>query len=161
MCSCCLLLPVCDRQLCVMDFPLTIILIFFLLLSFSPPSPLPPPLLLFPLLFCYSFHVPTQHLFWLGRESNILSCLLYQRDRHLKKPTVPLCLILACSSINRPWPTCSFSSSLSLQVGLSQMLPTSPSSTQLTPRLLRPVASDSGTDLAQDPHQSRTLSGYG
>ena len=39
--------------------------------------------------------------------------LLYQRDLHLKKPTVPpLCSTLACSSTNRPWPTCSSSSRL-------------------------------------------------
>ena len=54
-------------------------------------------------------------LFWccpLSRGS-LPSCLLYQRDLHLKKPTVPpLCSMLACSSTNRPWPTCSFSSRL-------------------------------------------------
>lgn len=46
-------------------------------------------------------------------RGSLPSCLLYQRDLHLKKPTVPpLCSMLACSSTNRPWPTCSFSSRL-------------------------------------------------
>lgn len=63
-----------------------------------------------------SFDFPHSHpLFWrcpLIRGS-LPSCLLYQRDLHLKKPTVPpLCSMLAYSSTNRPWPTCSFSSRL-------------------------------------------------
>lgn len=54
-------------------------------------------------------------------RGSLPSCLLYQRDPHLKKPTVPpLCWTLACSHTNRPWPTCSFSSRLPSyhQVGL-------------------------------------------
>lgn len=46
-------------------------------------------------------------------RGSLLSCLLYQRDLHLKKPTVPtLCSMLVYSSTNRPWPTCSFNSRL-------------------------------------------------
>lgn len=52
-------------------------------------------------------------LFWCCPllRGSLPSCLLYQRDLHLKKPTVPpLCSMLAYSITNRPWPTCSFSS---------------------------------------------------
>lgn len=46
-------------------------------------------------------------------RGSLPSCLLYQRDLHLKKPMVPpLYSMLACSRTNRPWPTCSFSSRL-------------------------------------------------
>lgn len=54
------------------------------------------------------------------RESQPESCLRYQRDPRLKKPMVPQpCLMLECSSTNKPLPTCSFRSKQPLfrQVG--------------------------------------------
>lgn len=70
-------------------------------------------------------------------------CLRYQRDPHLKKPMVPhTCSTLACSSTNRPWPTCSFSSRLlsCRQVWLHPPTPTPPQ--LLTPCTTIEVALD-------------------
>lgn len=54
--------------------------------------------------------IPTTSPFIRG---SLRYCLLYQRDLHLKKPTVPPRYSTpACSRTNRPWPTCSSSSRL-------------------------------------------------
>lgn len=60
-------------------------------------------------------------LLYRSREFLIASCSLYQSDLRLRKPTAPqACSVLACSSTNRLWPTCSFSSRLHFfhQVGI-------------------------------------------
>lgn len=53
-------------------------------------------------------------------------CLLYQRDLHLKKPTVPPRYSTpACFRTNRPSPTCSSSSRLPSYHQVSLLLPSS------------------------------------
>lgn len=53
-------------------------------------------------------------------------CLLYQRDLHLKKPTVPpRYSTLACFRTNRPLPTCSSSSRLPSYHQVKLLLPSS------------------------------------
>lgn len=48
--------------------------------------------------------------FWPGRASLLVSWLPCPSGQPWRRPTGPLpCLTPACSSTNRPWPTCSFS----------------------------------------------------
>lgn len=105
-------LLVCQNQSLWCFCPLMIILSFScsvpVVLSSTRPTPFPPvpPLLL---------------LLYRSREFLIASCRLYQSDPRLRKPTAPqACSVLACSSTNKLWPTCSFSSRLPLfrQVGI-------------------------------------------
>lgn len=50
---------------------------------------------------------------WLGRASPLMSWLPCPSGQPWRRPMGPLpCLTPACSSTNRPWPACSFSSRL-------------------------------------------------
>lgn len=63
---------------------------------------------------------------WLGRASPLMSWLPCPSGQPWRRPTGPLpCLTPACSSTNRPWPACSFSSRLlsSHQVWLPKQPP--------------------------------------
>lgn len=74
-------------------------------------------------LFLFLFSLFSSH--WLGRASPPVSWRPCPSGQPWRRPMGPLpCLTAACSSTNRPWPACSFSSRLlsSHQVWLRQRL---------------------------------------
>lgn len=77
-------------------------------------------------IFFFTFCLTDLPHVWLGRASPLMSWLPCPSGQPWRRPTGPLpCLTPACSSTNRPWPACSFSSRLlsSHQVWLTKQPP--------------------------------------
>lgn len=128
-CCCCYTQGCCDAVYTMISNVCTFF-VFFPVFCLFPKHPLSffhaPLFLPMSVFFIYFFLSHWPSLFWLGRASPLISWLPCPSGQPWRKPMGPLpCLTPACSSTNRPWPACSFSSRLlsSHQVWLRKQPP--------------------------------------